>query len=85
MKLVLIEWVDSHSGSPGWQPLDQIAEETSPTKCRSVGWLVRDAAGAKTLVPHISGEKNSDVRPYGRGDITIPNSCITKMRVLARE
>src|SRR3990167_1987320 len=31
--LVLVEWVDSHSGK-GWRPLDEIAEGAGPVYCR---------------------------------------------------
>lgn len=83
MKLMLIEWIDSNSGK-GWQPLDQIEDGAGVVHCRSVGWLVADRNGVKTLVPHISGEKNENVRLCGTGDISIPNKNITKMRVLMR-
>ncbi len=55
MKLVLVEWLDSHSGQ-GWQRLDAIRESTHSVHCRSVGWLVSESGGYKTIVPHISGE-----------------------------
>ncbi len=83
MKLVLVEWNDSHSGS-GWQPLDELAGGAAAVKCQSVGWLVSEANGHKVIVPHISGGASDGVRPYGRGDITIPERCITRMRVLRR-
>jgi hypothetical protein len=83
MKLVLVEWMDSYSGK-GWQPLDEIRGAAGPVHCRSVGWLVSESKGMKTLVPHISGEKNGDVRLCGTGDIAIPTKCITKMRVLLK-
>ena len=81
MKLVLIEWIDSHSGE-GWQRLAEIQDTTRPTYCRSVGWLVSEAEGCKTLVPHLSGEKNEGVAIYGSGDITIPDAAIVKLKVL---
>lgn len=80
-KLVLIEWLDSHSGR-GWQPLDEIQHETEPAHCRSVGWLVAQNKKSAVLVPHISGEKNGDLRLFGRGEITIPTKAVVRMTVL---
>lgn len=80
-KLVLIEWVDSHSGN-GWQPLNEIADAAEPVYCRSVGWLVSERNGMTVLVSHISGERNGNVRLYGKGDIAIPKKAITRTTVL---
>ena len=81
MKLVLVEWLDSHSGD-GWQRLADIEANGESVRCRSVGWLVSDGGGRKVIVPHISGEENRGTIPYGRGDISIPDKSIVKMRVL---
>ena len=64
-KLVLIEWVDSHSGR-GWQSLDELKDKAEPLYCRSVGWLVKETRDCKVIVPHISGEKNGDIVLQGR-------------------
>jgi hypothetical protein len=80
-KLVLIEWLDIHAGR-GWQSMDEIAESCEPLYCRSVGWLVSEKNGHKTIVPHLSGEKNGDILVHGRGDITIPAKAIVNMTVL---
>lgn len=80
-KLLLIEWIDSHSGN-GWQPLDTIAKAAHPIHCRSVGWLVTRSADTTVIVAHISGEKNGDLRLFGKGEISIPNVAIRKMRTL---
>ena len=81
MKLVLIEWLDSHSGH-GWHPLDDLAQAAKPVRCQSVGWLVSEANQHKVVVPHISGDQDEGVTPHGRGDITIPNRAIVKMTEL---
>lgn len=81
MKLVLIEWVDSHSGR-GWQNVEQIERAAEPLYCRSVEWLASERNDCKILVPHLGGEKNGDVFLQGCGDITIPTSAIKKMKVL---
>lgn len=80
-KLVLVEWVDSHSGDR-WQDLDKIEEDTGPLYCRSVGWLVARRNGTTVLVPHISGEKNGNIRLCGTGEMSIPDRAITKIRRL---
>jgi hypothetical protein len=77
-RLVLVEWVDSHSGT-GWQPLDEIADAANPVFCRSVGWIVSESNGMKVLVPHISGERNENLRLFGNGDIAIPDKAIVKV------
>jgi hypothetical protein len=83
LKLVLVEWLDSHSGQ-GWQRLHEIAENGAPVLCQSVGWLVSDQKDHKVLVPHISGMGNEGVVPYGRGEISIPAKAIRKLRVLQK-
>lgn len=83
-KLVLIEWVDSHSGR-GWQPFERFAEVAEPLYCQSVGWLVNENDACKVLVPHVGGEKNGDQMLQGCGDITIPTASIRKVTVLRRE
>lgn len=83
-KLVLIEWVDSHSSTQGWQSVREITDLLDgPSPCKSVGWLVSEKGGVKVLVPHISNDIDG-VAPYGRGEIAIPNKCITKLTVLRR-
>ncbi len=83
MKLVMIEWVDSHSGD-GWRQIDEIKASCGPVYCRSVGWLASEKNGHKVIVPHISGEKNADIVVYGRGDLTIPVKAIVKITVLKK-
>lgn len=83
LKLVFIEWLDSHSGR-GWQSIPQIESASIPLYCRSVGWLVSESNACKVVVPHIAGEKNGDIMLQGCGDITIPASSIVKMTVLKR-
>jgi hypothetical protein len=83
-KLVLIEWVDSHSGR-GWQDLETIEEKAIPLYCRSVGWMIKETEHCKVIVPHISGEENGDVMLQGCGDLVIPTQSIVKMSVLKAE
>ncbi len=81
MKLVLVEWLDSHSGR-GWQDIDRIEGAAEPLYCRSVGWLVAENRDCKVLVPHMAGERNGDAMLQGSGDMTIPVKAIVKMKVL---
>jgi hypothetical protein len=85
-KLVLVDWLDSHSqAGGGWHPLDEVTENAKPVYCRSVGWLVSEDNGMKVLVPHMSGERNENVEVYGKGEIAIPKQAIIKLSVLRSE
>lgn len=81
--LVLIEWVDSHSGR-GWRNFDDYPSVAEPLYCQSVGWLAVENADCKVVVPHIGGERNGNVRLQGCGDLTIPTSAIKKITVLRK-
>jgi hypothetical protein len=74
LKLVLIEWLDSHQQAR-WTA-DEPAQE--PLVCRSVGWLVHDGARAKTVAAHITDEAT----PQRAGEMTIPTCAITKITSL---
>ena len=80
-EIVLIEWVDSHSGR-GWQDLEELESKAKPLYCRSVGWLIKETEHCKIIVPHISVEENGDVILQGCGDITIPAKAILKVTQL---
>ncbi len=83
-KLVMIEWVDSHSGR-GWQSLGELEEAAEPLYCMSVGWLIKETEQCKVIVPHISGEENGDIILQGCGDITIPKKAIVKESLIKVE
>ena len=82
--LVLVTWEDSHSVPGGWRPLAEIVDDGSPTLCCSAGWLIQRNKEAITIVPHLSGGLQKNVRPYGRGGLTIPRSCVVKLQTLRR-
>jgi hypothetical protein len=84
MKLVLIEWLDSHSGRGGWTDRNQFSGVATPLYCRSVGWLMENRKDCKVIVPHLAGEKNSGIVIQGCGDLTIPTAAITKVTVLRK-
>ena len=81
MILVLIKWVDSHSGR-GWRDLDEIKEECKALYCRTVGLLLAERNNCKTIVPHVFDDKNGDILLQGCGDIAIPNEAIKKITAL---
>ncbi len=81
MKLMLVEWLDSHAGR-GWQTVEQLEKAATPLYCRSVGWLLSENKDCKVLVPHIGGEQQGDVMLIGCGDLTIPKKAIVKTTVL---
>lgn len=80
-EMVLIEWVDSHSGR-GWQNLDELERKAEPLYCRSVGWLIKETEYVKVIVPHIAGEENGDIMIQGCGDMVIPTKAIVKVSLL---
>jgi hypothetical protein len=77
--IVLIEWVDSHSGRGDWRDMDEFEDVATPLYCRSVGWLVKETEQAKVIVPHIAGEANGGITLQGCGDLTIPTAAILKV------
>lgn len=76
MRLVLIEWVDSYGCSSSWQQLDGV--EPRALTCKSVGWLLRDDAEIKVIVPHVSTPM-TDIPAQGCGDMTIPARSVVRM------
>ena len=73
MQLVLIEWIDAVYHDL-WEPLD----DTEPTDMvvKSVGWLAKDTAEYKLVVPH---QQCAQVR----GGISIPSNAVVKIEQLA--
>jgi hypothetical protein len=79
--LLLIEWVDSHSGR-GWHSLEDLERAAEPLLCRSVGWLALENDKCMVIVPHVSSEKNGNTALQYGGDITIPKKAIIKISVV---
>lgn len=80
MRLVMIEWEDSH-GNGEWQEIDGPIEDRALV-CRSVGWLVLDGKRAKVIAPHLN-EPESGVIGQGCGILTIPTSAILSVTEIA--
>lgn len=79
MRLVLIDWVDSHRNPNSWTPLDEFPAP-KPLVCRSVGWLAHDGNDCKVVIPHlIEGGQNGATPEQGCGDMTIPAQAILRM------
>jgi hypothetical protein len=81
MKLVLIEWVDSHGSIEGWKLIEENTKSETLI-CESVGWLLYDGKDCKTILPHMAGHKSDNIMFQGRGELTIPTKAILKMKTL---
>ncbi len=75
MKIVRIDWVDSHGVSSKWEFKDKM-ESLKPVCVSSVGWLLEDNGEYKTIL-----QSDSDKQVLGR--MTIPVGCIKKITILS--
>ncbi len=73
-KLVEITWMDSHGVTSTWEFWEDI-EELKPARIKSVGYLIADKRGYKTIAQSVS-----DTQVLGR--LTIPVGCIRRTRSL---
>ncbi|MFI4987245.1 MAG: hypothetical protein ACHQF3_07375 [Alphaproteobacteria bacterium] len=78
--LILIEWVDSSRVGQGWVDLNAIGDP-DPHKCVSVGFLLKENAVGKILVPTIADVGHPDNR-HSHGGIMIPSCSIISERRL---
>ena len=69
--IVYIEWLDSF-GTWSWAPLE-LGQGVRPTKCMSVGFLIKDEEGFVTLATSFQTGDEEAVN----GTITIPTGAIT--------
>lgn len=72
--IVEITWLDSHGVTSTWEFWEDV-EELKPCRVKSVGYLIADKQGYKTIVQSIN-----DTQILGR--LTIPVGCIKKIRRL---
>jgi hypothetical protein len=70
--LVLIEWLDSKGVIGEWEFIDSLTP-LKPSICTSVGFLIEDKKGYKTIV-----QTKSKEQVVGR--MTIPTCSIKKMK-----
>ena len=75
--LVMIEWDDSSQPQGRWVHLDELPEG-KVIKCVSVGWLVGDGGGVKTLAPNM-GDVDSATNMQASGLINIPAAAVTRL------
>ena len=83
LRLVRIDWVDSHS-SRGWQQIEDIGEARGGLHCSSVGWLLAEGKETVTIAAHLGLSNDRRTVTQGHSDMTIPRVAITKMRFLVR-
>lgn len=76
-KLVAVEWEDSRQPTASWQFIDQIQQRGS-CRCVSVGYLISEGNGAKTLASNLADIDDPD-GIQASGVITIPESCIKRV------
>lgn len=76
MRLVLVEWEDSHADG-AWHLLDRPTEDRALV-CRSVGWLLLDGERAKVVAPHLN-EAEDGVPLQGCGIMTIPTRAVLRI------
>ena len=75
MKLVRVDWVDSHF-VPGWESGHEAA--CRPVKVRSVGWLLKKTRHGVVLSSNIvDGEESQHC-----GAMTIPAAAVRRVRVI---
>lgn len=78
MRLVMIEWEDSHAMSADrWMHMDE-SVTTEPRIIHSVGWLHASDKRSKILVPH-RNEASPTNYMQGAGVISIPTRCVVRM------
>jgi len=81
MKLLLVEWVDSHSTSK-WRGLDDLEEISSPYPAKTVGWLVKETNKVVMLASTLGAYDQKDYRTDAADIMTIPKVSIIKRRTI---
>lgn len=79
MKLVMIEWLDSHGVLPSWVKLTDFTAVLPVMK--SVGWLVYENEVLLSVCGNISEETDSTVF-QGNGIMTIPKKDVLSIKEL---
>ncbi len=86
LRLVLVEWHDTHTRSHGsWESHEDIVEHASkPLTCLSVGWLLHDGKHCKVVLPNSYSEDGAP-RYAGCEEISIPTGCVVKITELVKK
>lgn len=79
VKLVLVEWWDSHQNISGWAAVADITPDLP--LIRSVGWVVHDTPECLVLVAN-HGEETRSSPEQACGEMTIPKVCVKRVRRL---
>ena len=78
--LVLVRWIDSAAPDTGWIRLREYTGVGS-MQCLSVGYLIRDDDGRKTIAPHIANPDDEEQR-QGTGLMVIPDQAVLSVERL---
>ena len=80
MKLYYVEWIDSQS-TTGWifDNDDDYIDELIPSKCKTVGWLLRETNDCIVLAQSTADGNSTTER------MCIPKCCIKKKRIIKIE
>lgn len=76
LPLIYVEW-DDHHASGAWRE----GVEHAPSKCASVGWLIKEDRKAISLVSSVSLDHDSNTT--GNSQYILKN-CITKRKLVRR-
>jgi hypothetical protein len=79
--IVIIRWIDSASPQTGWVRL-QDWEGVGSLECISVGYMIKDEGGTKTIAPHIAYPDDPD-QCQGNGIIVIPDQAVLSIDQLS--
>lgn len=78
-KALYVEWEDSCSvGSRVWVSAEDV-RDSRPSKCVSIGLVVKETNDFITLAGHWAGEESGDYS----GNLTIPRSAVRMVRRIA--
>jgi hypothetical protein len=78
--LVLVPWLDSAAPDANWISLRDY-QGIKTLECISVGYLVHEEGGRKTIAPHIAYPDDEEQR-QGNGLMVIPDQAILSMERL---
>jgi hypothetical protein len=81
IRLVLIEWEDSHVDG-AWRQIEGGISDRALV-CRSVGWLLLDGENAKVVAPHLN-EPETGVELQACGTMTIPTRAVLRITDLTQ-
>lgn len=78
-KLVLIEWIDSHSPSNRWERVESLS--CKPVLATSVGFVMNENREGIQIVAHFTGSEERDIE-YAGGAMFIPKCAIRSRKAI---